>query len=252
MKIVIIEDEPLCADFLISELKQYNQSIEVAAVLGSVTESVSYFKDHKGENDLAFMDVELRDGLSLTIFEKCEIDCPVIFSTAHNNYMKEAFQNNGIEYLDKPLSRERLHIAMEKYHKLKTFMNSDIEDILKKAGLKKNKKSVLTGRRGIEFTILKTEQIAFFYSENYIVFAVDHEGKKHIVETSNLTDLMEQLEETMFFKANRRYILNINYIQKYKPIDRVKLHVETTIASPDEIIIGQENAKLFKRWLKVL
>ncbi len=251
MRIVIIEDDLLSAKFLEDELKAYDPEIEVVAIIDSVSESVRFFER---ENDitLVFMDIELSDGISLKIFEQCTINAPVVFVTAHEDYMTQAFTNNGIAYITKPLDRKSLHYAIRKYKWLKTHMSADIINIIRKAGLPKNKRTMIVARKGIEFCFIRTEQVAYFFSENYIVFAVDAEGKKYIVETANLATMMEELDETMFFRANRKFIVNVNYIKKYKTVDRVKLQLESSIPVNEDIIIGQENAKVFKKWVREL
>lgn len=251
MKIAIIEDDFYSASFLEAEIKNIIFDVEVVAKIDSVKRAVSFFRS-LSYVDLVFMDIELRDGHSLSIFEQCEVKAPVIFVTGHNSFMEEAFKKNGIEYILKPIDPQRLVAAINKYKKLKKQMSSELVDIIRQSGVKRNKKSIITGKRGTEFCILKTEEIAFLFTENYIVFAVDQEGKKYIIEIANLSDLMDDLEDTMFFRANRKIVININFIQRYKIMDRVKLQIEMKIPTPNPVLIGQETAREFKKWVKRL
>jgi DNA-binding LytR/AlgR family response regulator len=84
------------------------------------------------------------------------------------------------------------------------------------------------------------------------VFLVDKDGKKYMAHASNLTDLMLQLNKRIFFRANRKYIVNINFIKKYKPFDRVKVEVELCVHSPELVVISQENSSSFKHWIENL
>src|SRR5688572_32875898 len=118
MKCVIIEDEKPAAEKLISLLALSNQQVYVDAVLGSIQEAMEWLQQHPAP-ELIFMDIELSDGLSFKIFEQINIECPVIFTTAYDEYWQEAFEYNSIDYLLKPVKVEKLEAALNKYQKLK-------------------------------------------------------------------------------------------------------------------------------------
>lgn len=251
MKVVIVEDERPIASYLSELLLQFDPEIMVVQLLQSVKESVDFF-NKKPAIDLIFMDIELSDGRSSEIFAQVNISCPVIFTTGHREFAFDAFKMNGIEYLLKPVTIASLGAALKKYSSFHQSITSDTLEILR--GSKGNiiKKKVLIAKKGIEFCLLKTSQIACLYSDNFIVFALDAEGKKYIIETANLTALEEELDTAYFFRANRKYLVNIDYVKSYKSVDRVKLLVELNIAFTEPITIGQERSKEFKRWLRSL
>lgn len=110
----------------------------------------------------------------------------------------------------------------------------------------------MVAKKGIEFCLIKTTQIVCIYSDSFVVFAVDSEGRKYIVETTNLTALEEELDPEIFFRANRKYLVNIDFIKSYKIIERVKIMIELDLPIKESITIGQERSKEFKRWLRAL
>lgn len=251
MKVVIVEDEMPLAAYLSDLLTQLNPEIIVIQLIQTVQEAVVFFNQNL-DIDLIFMDIELSDGRSINIFNQVNITCPVIFTTAYREYALEAFKMNGIEYLLKPISSDCLSAALKKYNRLQRYISTDTLELLKQGKETINKKKVLVAKKGIEFCLIKVSQIVCIYSENFIVFAVDVEGKKYIIETSNLTALEEELDPDVFFRANRKYLVNIDFIKSYKVIERVKLLIELNLPFKDAITIGQERSKEFKRWIRSL
>ncbi len=251
MKVVIVEDEMPLAAYLSDLLMQLNPEIIIVQVLQTVQESIAFFNQDTSI-DLIFMDIELSDGRSINIFSKASIACPVIFTTAHREFALEAFKMNGIEYLLKPITLESLGTALKKYNNLQRYISSDTLALLKGGNGNIPKKKVLVAKKGIEFCLIKTTQIVCIYSDSFVVFAVDSEGRKYIVETTNLTALEEELDPEIFFRANRKYLVNIDFIKSYKIIERVKIMIELDLPIKESITIGQERSKEFKRWLRAL
>ena len=207
---VVIEDEKPALENLVSTLLSISDDVEVIARLGSVEESIEYFSLQPAV-DLIFSDVQLGDGLSFEIFTQSGLRIPVIFITGYDEFMLHAFEHNGIDYLLKPVEKESLRNALNKYRMLeKHFMDHQ--------------------------SISKLLQ--------YI------SGNKKYFADQNLGEMEKELDETIFFRANRQYIININFVQGFKIFEKVKLIVELTL--PDlnhRIIISQEVAPQFKEWL---
>jgi DNA-binding LytR/AlgR family response regulator len=253
LTIMIIEDEQPAVENLVTELKYIEAPHRIAAILHSIEESIKWFKTKEGELDLIFMDIHLADGLSFNIFKEVEINTPVIFTTAYDKYLMESFQYNGIDYLLKPICPEKLKQSIAKFKNLKSYFTSNILKMLAVPTTGKTPmKDRIIVKKGIEFQSIKTEDVAFFYTEHKLVFLVDKEGKKFMTHAGNLSELMAQLNTKMFYRANRKYIININYIKKYKPLNRVKLEVELVIAASEPIVISQENTSDFKTWIENL
>jgi two-component system, LytTR family, response regulator len=245
---VIIEDEKTARQSLTHSLLSIDANINVIAQLSSVKESIDFFS-RTPQADLIFCDVQLEDGLSFEIFSKIEIRTPVIFITGYDQFVMNAFEYNGIDYLLKPVSEHELQKAITKYRKLeKHFSNPSSLDSLVQY-VSSRKKTRLIVKKGMENISLRLEDIVLFFTENKIVYVVDQWGKKYLVDR-NLGELEEDLDGAIFFRANRQYIVNINYIKGFKPYEKVKLQVD--LAIPDlnySIIISQETAPAFRKWM---
>lgn len=252
IKAVIIEDEKKASDYLKTLLQDVAPDISIHAVLESVEEGISYLSSN-GKVDIIFSDVQLSDGLSFSIFESVEINVPIVFITGYDRFMMDAFENNGIDYLLKPICKEALQKALKKYRSLERHFTADkteepVEQLLQYLSMRKKSRILL--RKGIENITMPLADIVLFYTENKIVHAMDKNGRRYMVD-KNLSDLEEELDKKTFFRANRQYILNINFIKSFKPYERVKLWVELTIADSDHsIIISQETAPNFRKWLQ--
>lgn len=248
-KAIVIEDEKLASQYLILKLQKLAPEIEVEAILTDVAESIAYLSEHTVA-DVIFSDVQLSDGLSFSIFKKVPLNVPVIFITAYDKFMVNAFEHNAIDYLLKPVSDEDLLKAVNKYRKLeKHFATANqqmLQTVLQQLGGKKQTRMVV--KRGQEHLFLLLDDIVLFYTENKIVYIIDKNGKKYLVD-KNLSDLEEELDKTLFFRANRQYIVNINYVKGYKTYERVKLQLDLHVAVNHCIVISQETAPLFKKWI---
>lgn len=249
MKVVIIEDEKPAAEKLKKALIEYNSSIEVVAMPGSLKESVEWVKQNEAP-ELMFMDIELSDGISFRLFEQCKIDCPVIFTTAYDDYWQEAFEHNSIDYLLKPIKQNKLEAALNKYGKLKQYFASNYQGLVEwqqNIANSKYKKRFLV-KRGVDYVSLKTEDIAYFYAAHKLVCMVDAKSNKFILDRS-LSDIEKEIDPSQFYRVNRKYLVNLNAIKRIKAHSKSKLLLEVAPLVSDEIIISQENVTAFKEWM---
>jgi two-component system LytT family response regulator len=248
MNIVIIEDEKPAAEKLLKELQQCNTSINVNAILNSVEDAVAWFKQNT-QPALIFMDIELTDGLSFKIFELCNIECPVIFTTAYDDYWQEAFEHNSIDYLLKPIKQDKLEAALKKYEKLKQHFSVNLNQLLQYNHQPENKyKKRYLVKRGSDLVAVKTEDIAYCYATHKLVCMVDNKNQKFILDQS-LSDIEKELEPSQFFRINRKYIANINAVKKMKLYGKGKLLVELIPAVEEEVIVSNETVAAFKEWI---
>lgn len=245
---VIIEDERPALESLITTLSSITDDVQVAARLGSVKESIEYLSQQPAV-DLIFSDVQLSDGLSFEIFSRGDIRIPVIFITGYDEFMLNAFEYNGIDYLLKPVDKESLQKALVKYKMLeKHFANHrPLDNLLQYLGNHKKKRMIV--KKGMENISLRMDDIVLFYTENKIVYVLDRWGKKYLAD-KNLAELENELDENSFFRANRQYIVNINFIRGFKSYEKVKLIVDLTLPDMNHcIIISQEMAPQFRDWM---
>jgi DNA-binding LytR/AlgR family response regulator len=246
---VIIEDEKPALGHLLQLIAGISMPVTVVACLGSVKESIEYFST-AAEPDIIFSDVQLPDGLSFEIFKTTKTRTPVIFITGYNDFIMNAFEYNGIDYLLKPICAEELEKALSKYQMLEKHFAQDknsLNNLLQYLNTRKRTRLVV--RKGLENIALKLQDIVLFYTENKIVYAIDRQGVKYMAD-DNLTDLELELDTSSFFRANRQYIININYIKGYKAFEKVKLLVDLTV--PDihhHIVVSQETAPEFRKWI---
>jgi DNA-binding LytR/AlgR family response regulator len=245
---IIIEDERPAMENLISALSSIADDVQVTARLSSVRESIEYLSQQPAV-DLIFSDVQLGDGLSFEIFNQTGIRIPVIFITGYDEFMLNAFEYNGIDYLLKPVDKESLQKALNKYRMLEKHFTDhhSISKLLQYIGNHKRKRMIV--KKGMENISLRLEDIVLFYTENKIVYVIDRWGKKFLAD-KNLAELEEELDDTIFFRVNRQYIININFVRGFKSYEKVKLMVDLTLPDLNHcIIVSQEMAPQFKEWM---
>ena len=245
---IIIEDEKAVAQSLIATLKHVAPDLQVKALLTSVQDSIAYLSKDP-HVDIIFCDVQLTDGLSFTIFNEVRLDVPIIFITGYDKFMLNAFEYNSIDYLLKPVCKEDLQKALEKYKRLEQHFThtSLLNNFLQR--FDQPKKTRLLVKKGLENISLLLEDIVLFFTENKIVYVIDKNGRKYLVD-KNLADLEMELDNKTFFRVNRQYIVNMNYIRSFKAYERVKLQIELTVSDLNYfIIVSQETAPYFRKWI---
>ena len=246
---IIIEDEKPAMEALVSNLSEVTPKVNIKAQLHTVEESINYFSNDVNA-DIIFSDVQLSDGLSFDIFSSVPVNIPVIFITGYDEFMLKAFETNGIDYLLKPVDKDLLEKALVKFRNLQQHFSHNQNEIEKLNGYlnQHGKKRVLV-KNGNEYIPLRVEDISLFYTENKIVFAIDRNGKKFQAD-KNLSDLEAELDPSVFFRANRQYLVNINFVKGFKAYERVKILLDLSIVmNGHQIIISQETAPQFRKWI---
>ncbi|MEQ8926710.1 MAG: LytTR family DNA-binding domain-containing protein [Fulvivirga sp.] len=253
MKILIIEDEAPAFRRLQKVLEEINPAIEIVEVIDSVEESVMWLRNHN-EPDLIFMDIQLSDGISFEIFEKIKITKPVIFTTAFDEYMLKAFKVSSIDYLLKPIKKEDLALSLQKYNDLKISFGSsnssvDLNELIGKIRMDDRKfKSRFLLKQGEKLLSVETNDIAYFFTKNGVVYLVTQEDKKYLMDY-NLDELMNQLDPEKFYRANRQYLVGFSAIQATHKYHKGKLLVELAHKTEEPVTISAEKASDFKNWL---
>lgn len=253
-KVLIVEDEMPSARKLKTFLSIIAPDFTVLDILDTIADTVEFLQENTV--DLIFLDIHLADGNSFDIFEQIDIDIPIIFTTAYNKYAIDAFKQMSIDYLLKPLEKERLKLAVDKYLKirnrhLKNNYYTDYKNINKLITQISNQKEYKQ-RFMIHFRnkmkSIATSDIAAFYSESKSVFLMTYAGTTYDVPYS-----LEQLEQVLnpeeFFRANRQCIVSINTVEEAIAYSHNKLLLKTLPALPIEIIISSKKTSKFKKWL---
>lgn len=250
MKAVIVEDELIAAQNLQRLIQQVDSDIEVIVVLQSVEESIEWFMLHPAP-ELVFMDIHLADGSSFSIFEKVEISCPIIFTTAYDEYALKAFEVNSIDYLLKPISLKNFERALSKFRSMVAAKDDNSELISHlKATFKQTKeafKSNFLIPHKDKFIPLAVSKIACLYTENKMVNIVTDDQQIYHIDSS-LEDLGNQLNPTLFFRANRQYIVSHKAIKDISIWFGSKISINLYVNVPDKIIVSKARVSEFKTW----
>lgn len=246
MKVVIVEDERIAVERLLTLLKQYDESIEVVACLESIDETVQYLKQ-SAHPDLLLLDIHLADGHSFEIFKQVNYHRPVIFTTAYDQYALDAFKIFSIDYILKPVTQEALAAALNKLRSLPAGFSPDFRKLMPLPEENLYKKRFL-GKVGQRLFFIGTEKIAYFQADNKIVYLVDTEGNRYVVEFT-MEQLVEQLDPRQFFRLNRSFMVSIHAIQQVKPWfnSRLKLSVQGN-SSPEDMVVSRDRVAEFRLW----
>ncbi|MGD8777552.1 MAG: LytTR family DNA-binding domain-containing protein [Ignavibacteria bacterium] len=249
MKVIIIEDEKSNAKRLKKMLNEIDDSIVVETILENVDESISYLSNNSA--DLIFMDVQLSDGICFEIFDTVNVDIPIIFTTAYDEYAIKAFKVNSIDYLLKPIDSQELKKSINKYNSLKRKFSNDnnINNLLESLkGARKNFKTRFLVKHGKQYKSISVDDIVCFRIENQLVYLCDYEGKTYIIDIF-LDELEKSLDSEQFFRVNRQNIININYIKSMVNYPGNRLKIIFTIPFEKVIIVSREKVSSVKEWL---
>ncbi len=253
MKIIIIEDEPVSARRLKNLLLEIDRNISILDCIDSIDNSVNWIKTHETP-DLAFMDIQLSDGLAFEIFTKTEVKFPIIFITAYDEYALKAFEVNSIDYVLKPFDKKILEKSLEKYHNLKSqFSISDkiaaLENTIKNL---QNQQSLYKSRflikTGVHLITIFTTDIAYFQSDRKLTFLVTKLGKHYAMDES-LDEIEHQVNPHEFFRINRQLITSARSITNIESYFNGKLKLELMPSTNNEVLVSREKAAAFKKWL---
>ena len=251
MKAVIIEDEKIAAELLKNLICQLDENIEVVTILQTVEDSVEWLSINQ-HPDILFVDIHLADGSSFSIFEKTEVKCPIVFTTAYDEYALKAFEVNSIDYLLKPINKDDLQRALNKYKNLKgekheVDYKTLISRFLTEAENVNNYKEHFLVPERDKLVPLAAKDIAYVYIDLKLIKAVTFSGKVYYLN-QNLDEMMNQLNPKMFFRANRQYIVSHEAIKDVSIWFGNKISLNLTIPTEEKIIVSKARVSDFKNW----
>lgn len=253
MNILIIEDEPLVAISLATVVKELEPAATLQGPLASVKEAREWLTTH-ALPDLILADIQLSDGISFDIFADTYINCPIIFTTAYNEYAIRAFKVNSIDYLLKPIDKKDLQTALHKYHQLQSKFSNEgyiqqMMDLLGNFNHSKKYKERFTVHMGRSMVLIPQPEVACFVKEE-VIYLVNHEGKRFITDYRSLDEIGELLDPVDFYRANRQIIIQLPYIESFRADDTGKLIVKMKGVKTEDIIISKEKAADFRKWFE--
>jgi len=253
MDVLIIEDEGLLARRLQTMLGEIDNSIRIKGITNSVNGTLKWLSENK-QPDIIFMDIELADGQCFEIFEKANVQVPVIFTTAYDEYTLRAFKVNSVDYLLKPITKEELKRAWEKfmtvhYNKQPAY-SEHLQNLLDSIhpGNKKKYRDRFLVRKGQKMISVDVSDIAYVTIRNGVCLLLTKQKQKFPVDYT-LDEIEGMLDKKKFFRVNRQFIISHDCIISIQPWFNSKLKIEINQPADEDIIVSREKAASFKEWL---
>ena len=256
MKIFIVEDEDLAVKKLKKTLQSVDEEAFVVGEADSIKSSVEWLQSNPAP-DLILMDIELADGQSFEIFNQTKVQSPVIFVTSYDEYALKAFKVNSIDYLLKPVQKEDLQAALEKYRQIKNLykdsqsphisMDALVKELQQKLNIKEYRKRFLV-KHGQKLVSIETDDIAYFFSDGRLNFFKTNDNRKFVVDYT-MDELGDMLDPDKYFRISRSYFISVNSVDQIHDYfgNRLLLHLKP--ASEKEAIVSREKVSDFKDWL---
>lgn len=252
MNVLIVEDEALAAERLITLLEKSGEKFTVQGILESIEETVSFFKAGN-TTELLFLDIELADGKSFEIFNQVKVTAPIIFTTAYDQYALQAFKHFSIDYLLKPVRQEDLEKAIDKWKRISERpvkwddQLSQLKDWLRSENQKPKERLLVKSGNKLQYK--PTEEVAYFIADGKEVYIFTlGENKKFLIDYT-LEELEKQLDKEKFFRISRKAIVNANAIAEIKGLISTRLEVKLNQPCSHELSISRDRSAAFKTWL---
>jgi two-component system response regulator LytT len=254
MNVLIIEDEARSARELVQLIAAADAGVRVVAILESVEQGVTWLSTNL-QPDLIFSDIQLTDGSSFSIFEQVAITCPIVFTTAFDDYLMDAFETNAISYLLKPITREKVEGALQKLRMLRGVGASGVasppETASMQALLKQlrqpYKSTILVNLREKIIPVL-TRDIAYFYMEHQVVEVCTLQQQKYFM-TGSMDELEKMMDPELFFRANRQFLIGRGAIASAERFFSRKLVVKLNVPTAEAVVVSKAKASEFLNWL---
>ncbi len=248
MKILIVENERYAADRLKRLLSKIDRTIIISGVTETVEESINWIRSNDTP-DLIFMDIQLDDGLCFEIFEIINVEVPVIFTTAYDEYMLRAFKVYSVDYLLKPVDEDMLSASINKFRKYYSGKVKEAVDYVKLvkefSGRHKARFLVNAGSR---YRSIPSSEISHFHISEHNVFLKDYCGKDYGIGYS-LDQLQKLLDPCKFFRINRNCIVNIDAIEVISRYSSSRLLLSLKPeGKSDRFVVSREKVTEFKKW----
>jgi DNA-binding LytR/AlgR family response regulator len=252
MTILIIEDEPLVAVSLSKLVKELEPGAVLLGPLTSVKDAREWLSVHPAP-DLILSDIQLADGISLDIFSDGSVSCPVVFTTAYNEYAIRAFKVNSIDYLLKPVEKTELQAALQKFHQLQAKFSNEsyvkqMMELFGNFGQVKKYKERFAVHAGRSVVLIQQQETVCFIKEE-IIYLVTQEGKKLITDYRSLDEVEELLNPRLFYRATRQCIVQLSFIESFRTDETGRLVLKMKGIKMEDVFVSKEKAADCKKWL---
>jgi DNA-binding LytR/AlgR family response regulator len=250
MNVIIIEDEPHAARRLETLLGELMPQAIIIARIDSVKKAVEFFS--AGETpDLAIMDIQLSDGISFDIFSQCKVACPIIFTTAYDEYAMKAFKVNSVDYILKPVDKDEFAQAIGKFQTMKH--KHDSQDVMANIQeavrmLTKKYKTRFVIKVGEHLRTIELKNVLYFYSQEKTTFCSTDDGRNHILDYT-LEELEEMVDPAVFFRINRKYLVSSHSFNDIIHYTNSRLKLVLKNSSDGDVVVAREKVQEFKSWL---
>ncbi|WP_428655312.1 LytR/AlgR family response regulator transcription factor [Runella sp.] len=256
MTILILEDEPLVAKNLEKLVYQLLPNVTLQGPLASIEATLNWFKQHP-EPDLILSDIQLADGVSFDIFQELQLSCPIIFTTAYDEYAIRAFKVNSIDYLLKPIDKDELKRAFEKFRRWQSTPDKEevfshqLRDLLHDLEHRSAKqyKHRFTAHYQRAVVAVADTRVAYFVREE-VIWLITTDNQRLITDYQSLDEIEELLDPMQFIRANRQYIVKKEALESYRTHYSGKIELTLTVPVKDEIIISKDKAAQFRIWFE--
>lgn len=248
MKVLILEDESRAANQLERVLKNVAPEAVVVGKLETIEEAVN-FLNTKPSPDLVLSDIQLADGLSFEIFAQVQLNCPIVFTTAYDQYAIEAFRTNGIDYLLKPVSEERLTAALGKLRRLSPQVSlADLMGLVQPAAQVQTYKSRFLVKVGDEIKSIPISEIRAFFSLEKATFLLTNQGRRYVLDQT-MDQVERQLEPVGWFRISRKYIVGFQSWDHIYAWTNSRFKLVLKGIDDQEVIVSRDRVSGFKEWL---
>lgn len=241
-RVIIIEDEDAASQRLTEMLKSISSEIKVIKVLDSVADSIDYLSGNTNY-DLILIDIHLSDGTSFEIFRHVNIQKPVIFTTAYDEYAIKAFKQYAVDYLLKPVKKDLLDLAIKKYER---FYRPNLPDYSKLSDKPTQEKKWMI-KIGSNIRTINYDEVAYYFTIEKITYLFTFDNKKYPIDVT-LEHIETNITNHNYFRINRQYIIHQNAIDKMSTHTKSRVRI---ILKPtgEEVIVSTERSPQFKKWL---
>ena len=256
MQILIVEDEDLAVKKITKTLHEVNASAEIVGVTDSIDATAAWLQNNVTP-DLILMDIELSDGQSFEIFSRIQVKSPVIFTTSYDEYALKAFKVNSIDYLLKPIQKEDLRAALNKYEQMKQAysttdtpalnMDTLVKELQQKLQPKEFRKRFLV-KHGQKLVSIDIEEIAYFFSDGRLNFFKTYDNRKFVVDYT-MDELEDMLDPERYFRISRSFYVSVNSIDQIHDYFGNRLILGLKPDLDKEAIVSREKVTDFKKWM---
>lgn len=244
-KLLIFEDEPAALQRLTRMISEIRPHYEIVDTADNISDA--FYLLTNADFDLILSDIELSDGTCFEVFEKTNLEKPIIFITAYNDYAIKAFEFNGIHYLLKPINYEALTQAFVKFEKNK-ITSAKINTLQLNASAEIDFQKRFISKIGNKLKVVETEAILLFYTDTGLVYAKTLDNKKYVLDFT-LEKIYQKVDSNIFFRINRQMIVNIDAIIDMQSYTSNRLKLKLKVVHHEEVVVSKEKSSDFKTWV---